>query len=103
MTTQALSAFLDELEQSAHAASVAEENYRREAAARIRELENERAFGFRRLTLMRTVADAIRDWGYEGQPIAVAYNDEFVPRGRYAAIQLQDGDRLEIVSPMQGG
>ncbi len=61
MTTQALSAFLDELEQSAHAASVAEENYRREAAARIRELENERAFGFRRLTLMRTVADAIRD------------------------------------------
>jgi hypothetical protein len=61
MTTQALSAFLDELEQAAHAAAVSEENYRREAAARIRELEKERAFGFRRLTLMQTVVAAIRD------------------------------------------
>jgi hypothetical protein len=69
MTTQALSAFLDELEQSAHAASVAEEDYRREAAARIRELENQRAFGFRRLTLMRTVVDAIRDCETEDDAI----------------------------------
>lgn len=61
MTTQALSAFLDELEQAAHAAAVSEENYRREAAARIRELEKARAFGFRRLTLMQTVVAAIRD------------------------------------------
>ena len=57
----------------------------------------------RELDRSRVLADAIRDWGYEGQPIAVAYNDEFVPRGRYAEIQLQNGDRLEIVAPMQGG
>ena len=49
------------------------------------------------------LADALNHWGYAGQPIAVAYNDEFVPRSRYAAIQLRDGDRLEIVAPMQGG
>lgn len=47
--------------------------------------------------------EAIQHWGYAGAPIAVAHNDEFVPRSRYATIQLQDGDRLEIVSPMQGG
>lgn len=61
MTTQQLSAFLDEFEQSAHQASVNEESYRREVAARLKELANERAFGFRRLNLMRTVVAAIRD------------------------------------------
>jgi sulfur carrier protein len=50
-----------------------------------------------------SLAEAIRHWGYEGARIAVARNDEFVPRGLYATLQLQDGDRLEIVSPMQGG
>ena len=38
-----------------------------------------------------------------GAPIAVAHNEEFVPRSRYASLQLQEGDRLEIVAPMQGG
>lgn len=51
----------------------------------------------------RSLADAIHALGYEGARIAVAHNDEFVPRGFYATVQLQDGDRLEIVSPMQGG
>lgn len=49
------------------------------------------------------LADALTNWGYESALIAVAHNDEFVPRSRYAALQLQDGDRLEIVAPMQGG
>ncbi len=55
------------------------------------------------LATPHSLAEAIQRWGYQGAPIAVAHNDEFVPRGRYAAIRLQDGDRLEIVSPMQGG
>lgn len=59
MTAEALTTFLDQLEQSAHAASVEEENYRREVAARIQALEKARAFGFRRLNLMRTVVAAI--------------------------------------------
>jgi len=49
------------------------------------------------------LAEAIQHWGYAGAAIAVAHNDEFVPRSRYATLQLQDGDRLDIVAPMQGG
>jgi len=52
---------------------------------------------------LSVLAEAIKYWGYEGIAIAIAHNDEFVPRSRYAAIRLEDGDRLEIVSPMQGG
>ncbi|HRC73682.1 MAG TPA: sulfur carrier protein ThiS [Candidatus Competibacter sp.] len=51
----------------------------------------------------RSLAEAIEILGYEGARIAVACNEEFVPRSRYASLQLQNGDRLEIVSPMQGG
>lgn len=51
----------------------------------------------------RSLAEAIEVLGYEGARIAVACNEEFVPRSRYASLQLQNGDRLEIVSPMQGG
>lgn len=51
----------------------------------------------------QALAEAIRHWGYTGAAIAVAHNDEFVPRSRYATLQLQDGDRLDIVAPMQGG
>ena len=49
------------------------------------------------------LAEVITGWGYESALIAVAHYDVFVPRSRYAALQLQDGDRLEIVAPMQGG
>ncbi len=54
-----LTTYLGELEQAAHAASTAEEVYRREIAQRVRALEQERAFAFRRLNLMRTVASAV--------------------------------------------
>lgn len=59
MTAQPLTALLDDLDRIAHDASINEENYRREAAARFRELEQDRAFGFRRLNLMRTVTAAL--------------------------------------------
>jgi hypothetical protein len=70
MTAEALTTFLDQLEQSAHAASVEEENYRREVAARIKKLEKERAFGFRRLNLMRTVVAAIEACETEDDAVA---------------------------------
>jgi sulfur carrier protein len=41
--------------------------------------------------------------GYKGKIVAVARNGIFVPRGEYANTNLQDGDELEIVAPMQGG
>ncbi|MGB3044301.1 MAG: hypothetical protein WBB98_14050 [Xanthobacteraceae bacterium] len=59
MTAQPLTALLDDLDRIAHDASINEENYRKEAAIRFRELEQDRAFGFRRLNLMRTVTAAL--------------------------------------------
>jgi len=35
--------------------------------------------------------------------IAVAINDEIVPRGEWARRRLQPGDRVEIVGAVQGG
>lgn len=35
--------------------------------------------------------------------VAVAVNESFVPKGDHAQHVLQDGDRIEIVAPMQGG
>ena len=70
MTTQQLSALLDDFERSAHAASVNEENYRREVAVRLKELENDRAFGFRRLNLMRTVIAALQGCETEEEALA---------------------------------
>lgn len=37
------------------------------------------------------------------QPFAVAINGEFVPRSQYAEVTLQDGDALDVVSPVGGG
>ncbi|MBN9002638.1 MAG: hypothetical protein J0H75_11445 [Rhizobiales bacterium] len=75
---QPLTALLDDLDRIAHDASVNEENYRKEAAARFRELEQDRAFGFRRLNLMRTVAAAID--GSENE-------DDAILRGSAAFLQ----------------
>jgi sulfur carrier protein len=49
---------------------------------------------------IRSILDAE---GFEGKLVAVARNGEFVPRVTYANTELQDGDALEIVAPMQGG
>ncbi len=70
MTAQHLSALLDEFERSAHAASVNEEDYRREVAVRLKELASSRAFGFRRLNLMRTVVAAIETCETEEEAMA---------------------------------
>lgn len=34
---------------------------------------------------------------------AVAINEEFVPKGAYAEVRLVEGDRIELVIPMEGG
>jgi hypothetical protein len=62
--------FLAALDADAREADAAEAGYRREAAARIGELERARALAFRRRTLMRAVAAAIER--SESVEIAVA-------------------------------
>jgi len=51
--------FLDGLEAETRHASAAEEAFRRQIVARTRELEQQRAFSFRRLNLMRAVTEAV--------------------------------------------
>ncbi|QEX21561.1 hypothetical protein FRZ61_14900 [Hypericibacter adhaerens] len=69
-TAAATVPFLDLFEAAAGETEAAESRYRREAAQRIQQLEQERAFAFRRLNLMRAIAEAVA--GAEGEEIAVA-------------------------------
>jgi sulfur carrier protein len=39
----------------------------------------------------------------EGKGIAIAVNDAVVPRSRWEAHSLKEGDRVEIVRAVQGG
>lgn len=36
-------------------------------------------------------------------PFAIAINNQFVPQPAYAATWLCEGDRIDIIIPMQGG
>ena len=38
-----------------------------------------------------------------GMMIAVAQNGTFIPKSEYEATNINDGDMIEIVAPMQGG
>ena len=48
------------------------------------------------------VADAVKEFGYTQQHLAVALNRIFLPRDRWDTV-VSPGDELEIVAPMQGG
>lgn len=61
---------LEMLEAAASGAAAAETAFRREAAERIKSLERERSFAFRRLNLMRAVMDAVTR--AESEELAVA-------------------------------
>lgn len=41
--------------------------------------------------------------GYDGKLVAVAVNDDFLPKSGYSDYIINDNDRIEIVAPMQGG
>ena len=62
--------FLDDLKHATERTAAAENDFRREIAQRIKALENERAFAFRRFNLMRAIADVVA--GAESEEIAVA-------------------------------
>ena len=58
----------------------------------------------RELPEAATVDDAVVDYaGEQAQRMAVAVNGEVVPRNRWEAHRLDDGDRLEVVAAIQGG
>jgi sulfur carrier protein len=49
------------------------------------------------------VADLVSSLGLEGKRLAVERNGEIVPRSDYAAVELTDGDAIEIVVAVGGG
>jgi sulfur carrier protein len=51
----------------------------------------------------RTVAELCAALDYGDTKVATAVNLTFVPAAARAAAVLQEGDRVEIVSPRQGG
>ena len=50
-----------------------------------------------------SVAALIEEMGLAGKRIALERNGEIVPRSTFAAQQLADGDRLEVVVAVGGG
>jgi sulfur carrier protein len=49
------------------------------------------------------LAEALAELGYAEAVVATALNGEFVPVGSRTGARLADGDRLEVLAPMQGG
>jgi sulfur carrier protein len=50
-----------------------------------------------------TLAALLSALDYEGDWLATAVNGELVPRNERDEHMLADGDRIEVLSPMQGG
>ncbi len=51
-----------------------------------------------------TGLDAVlTELGFTDAAVATAVNGDFVPRAARNTTVLRDGDRLEVVAPMQGG
>ena len=50
-----------------------------------------------------TVSDGLAKLGFDCDGVAVACNGDFVHRSQWCEQRLQAGDRLDVVSPVQGG
>ena len=50
-----------------------------------------------------TLAEALAALDYADAIVATALNGEFVPARKREAAALNEGDRIEIVAPRQGG
>lgn len=50
-----------------------------------------------------TIADLVGALGLDARKVAVERNLEIAPRSTYAETQLEDGDRIEIVTFIGGG
>jgi sulfur carrier protein len=49
------------------------------------------------------LAAALEELGYRGSVVATAINGRFIPASTRARTCLGEGDRLEVLAPMQGG
>ena len=58
----------------------------------------EREFG-----VISSISELVNQLGMKPDRVAVELNRELIPRDRWAATQLSDGDKLEIVHFVGGG
>ncbi|CAA0091022.1 sulfur carrier protein ThiS [Zhongshania aliphaticivorans] len=42
-------------------------------------------------------------WGFDAEKVAIAVNEDFVPRSQYEHYCLEDGDKVDVLAPVQGG
>lgn len=54
-------------------------------------------------TSANDLAAALKELGYSNSVVATALNGEFVPTASRPTSRLAEGDRLEVLAPMQGG
>ncbi|OWK19959.1 thiamine biosynthesis protein ThiS [Mesorhizobium amorphae CCBAU 01583] len=54
-------------------------------------------------TAATSLAALLAALDYEGDWLATAVNSDLVHKANRGEFQLSDGDRIEILSPMQGG
>lgn len=57
----------------------------------------------RRVARSATIADVVAAMSTARSGIAVAVNDEVVPRGGWESRRLRERDRVEILTAVQGG
>jgi sulfur carrier protein len=51
----------------------------------------------------RSVDTLLSELEYEGTHFAIALNYDVLPRAKWAATPLRNGDEIEIITPRQGG
>jgi sulfur carrier protein len=56
-----------------------------------------------REALEMNLASVLDELGYGGSIVATALNGEFVPASARGEVRVTEGDRLEVLAPMQGG
>ena len=54
-------------------------------------------------TKAQTIAELLDELGYEDMPVVTAKNMSVVRKRERAETRLSEGDRIEILVPMQGG
>jgi sulfur carrier protein len=59
--------------------------------------------GKRREVAAQTLAALLRELEYDDRHVATALNQSFVRKADRGEARLKEGDRIEIVSPRQGG
>lgn len=55
------------------------------------------------ITNNKSLSELLIEKGYHHDYLAVALNNEFVPRTEHASIIIKEHDAIEIITPMQGG